>query len=307
MHSLSGRFGESTSLATRVFFLPRLRYILNVLLCPTMWPPIASVGSPKNASGFAITWFVTYTQRLCLSASSASVCMCLFSFCCLSASVPLPTNSALKCAVSESTIIILTLCPSFIRSSTFSASSIWWSELNALATFTRFSVSSGSSPKPSANCIILSGLNVFSVSMYTTIASGSSFCTLTARLCPICVFPEPYCPKHSVIAPVSNPPSSMVSMLLLPDFIFSTVFLLFSISVPDWKPMSSPSLAACIIFLATASLTPAASVSVPMLATAMLSKSSNPASASFSAVAAPTPGRSMTSIFFSFFTIFFTF
>ena len=59
MASASGMHGESTIFATRVPFFPLRRYNLYVLLWATMCPPMASVGSPKNWSGFAMTWFVT--------------------------------------------------------------------------------------------------------------------------------------------------------------------------------------------------------------------------------------------------------
>ena len=35
------------------------RYRRNVAVWPTLWPPTGRVGSPKKASGFACTWFVT--------------------------------------------------------------------------------------------------------------------------------------------------------------------------------------------------------------------------------------------------------
>src|SRR5438128_2432112 len=57
--SASGRFGESMSRAIRLPPFDLRRYTRNVALWPTMWPPTGRVGSPKNASGFAWTWFVT--------------------------------------------------------------------------------------------------------------------------------------------------------------------------------------------------------------------------------------------------------
>src|SRR5659263_656435 len=62
--SPSGRFGESTSLAILFSPLDLRRYSLNVAVCPTICPPMGFVGSPKNASGFDITWLVTIMAAL---------------------------------------------------------------------------------------------------------------------------------------------------------------------------------------------------------------------------------------------------
>ena len=106
------------------------------------------------------------------------------------------------------------------------------------------------------------------------------------------VFPEPNSPKHSTIDDVSKPPPSSSSNDFEPIFIFSTLALFFNKSSPDSKPISSSFLAKFIIFLALASETPAASTNSPGLATAIAITLLYPESTSFSAVAAPTPGRS---------------
>ena len=89
----------------------------------------------------------------------------------------------------------------------------------------------------------------------------------------------------------SKPPPINKSIALLPVVNLFTCSLLFRRSMPDWNPMFREPLAAIIIFLATDSVTPEASISSPGLATAILIMSSYPAVINFSAVAAPTPGR----------------
>src|SRR5665647_3237526 len=106
----------------------RRRYNLVWLVWPTMFPPIGWIASPKNWSGFAITWLVTTATALNALAKAMSLCMCLLSLCCLGASISLPMYSLRKWAVNESIMISLMLF-ALIISSAFSNRNIWWSEV----------------------------------------------------------------------------------------------------------------------------------------------------------------------------------
>ena len=97
---------------------------------------------------------------------------------------------------------------------------------------------------------------------------------------------------------LSMPPPKSLSRAALPVVMRLSCSLFLSSSSPLSKPMSSAWRAALMIFRATASLVPDASTSSDGLATAMLMRLSNPAALSFSAVAAPTPGRSVTVVSF---------
>src|SRR5690606_9041437 len=94
--SPSGRFGLSTSRAIRLPPLLFRRKIGNVAVCPTMFPPMGLVGSPKKTAGFESTWLVTRPTALFSSASLKRSWRCRFSFCCRAARVPRPAYSALK-------------------------------------------------------------------------------------------------------------------------------------------------------------------------------------------------------------------
>ncbi len=105
-----------------------------------------------------------------------SLCNSWFSLCCLSASVPLPANSALCSEMMLSIMISLALnCSmnlpmSFINSSRCEL-------LYALAMWTFFSTSSESSPLARAIWSILSGLNVPSVSIKMVPLPSPPSCT----------------------------------------------------------------------------------------------------------------------------------
>ena len=162
-----------------------------------MCPPTGFVGSPNIACGLEWTWFVTTVAALVPSINLSRSRMCARSFCCLSAKVPLPKNSALKAEVSESIPKSLTGYFS-ANSRALSTINICWSELYALPTCILLRTSTGSKPYPSAIDLILSGLNVFSVSMSTpwpfNPPSSIGSCTVTNNWCIIWVLPEPNSP-----------------------------------------------------------------------------------------------------------------
>ena len=99
-------------------------------------------------------------------ASLINRCMCLLSFCCLSASISLPKYSLRKWAVMESMTMRRTLF-SLIILSAFSRRNIWWSEVYASAKRIFLTTSSGFRPMCCAIWKMRSVLNVFSVSMYS--------------------------------------------------------------------------------------------------------------------------------------------
>lgn len=144
-----------------------------------MWPPIGFFGSAVNIaapSTCAMTWFVTKTRRLYCSESLIRDDKCCPSCCYLSASSPRPVKSALKSAVIESITMRENFC--FTRSwGRYVRACICYSWLNTRATMMLLSVCCGSAPNRFAICVIRSGLNVDSVSMYTTL------------YCSCCTFP----------------------------------------------------------------------------------------------------------------------
>ncbi len=139
------------------------------LVWATMCPPTGWTASPKKTSGFAMTWLVTTATALKARARRISLCMCLLSFCCLSASISLPRYSLLKWAVRESMTMRRTLL-SFMILSAFSRRNIWWSEVYASAKTIFLTTSSGFSPMCCDIWMMRSVLKVFSVSMYSAAA-----------------------------------------------------------------------------------------------------------------------------------------
>ena len=194
--SCSGWCGLSTIRA--ILFLPDfLKYILYVLVWATTLPPIGRVGSPKNTSGDAITWFVANAAQLYVSAILTSKWTNLFNLCWRTESVPLPRYSALNRPTAESTISNFMLFSRIIWLAS-SKINVWCALLYARATIILSRAFSGSIPCAFAMDTILSGLNVFSVSIYSTVPSNPpssfGFWTVTHIVWQNCVLPDPNSP-----------------------------------------------------------------------------------------------------------------
>ena len=163
----------------------------------TTFPPTGRVGSPKNVSGDDITWLVARAATLYVSAIRTNKWTNLFNFCCLSANVPRPKYSDLNKPTAESATSNFTLF-SWIIVLASSRMSVWCALLYALATVILSRTFSGSIPCAFAIVTILSGLNVFSLSIYNTPPpnppSSTDFWTVTHIVWQNCVFPQPNSP-----------------------------------------------------------------------------------------------------------------
>ena len=145
--------------------------------------------------------------------------------------------------------------------------------------------------------MILSGLNVFSVSMMMTSESSpplsSGSVAFTASWKQTCVLQLPNSPNSSTMDWLSSPPARSSSNAWDPVVSLVTAFLLSRMSSPVSKPpMSAQSLAPSMMSIAFFSPISHVSASSFGEATAMAMSSLYPASRSFSAMAGPTPGMS---------------
>ena len=237
---------------------------------------------------------------LYVSASLTNKWTNLFSFCWRVARVPLPRYSALKRPTAESDITSLILFSLIIPLASSSIKN-WCELLYARATIILSSTFSGSIPLAFAIDTILSGLKVFSLSMYNTPPSNPpsslDFCTCTHIVWQNCVLPQPNSPYTSVNAWVSTPPSNNVSRQSVPVVIFpiSCLFLYNSLALTKSfainPPSTKPSLAFSQIFDAESTSIPVNSA----ISTGPLTIRSIilwiPASFNFLVVTGPTPAN----------------